>query len=111
MYAKIFLRECDSAETAQNLRTKIRIVFKGNYFMDMYYNRTLGKYTYTLIKENRRIVGWDNAPHHKHLENFPHHFHTRDGKLISSLLSGDPETDVYIILDYINGFFATVERA
>jgi len=79
--------------------------------MDMYYNRTLGKYTYTLIKENRRVVGWDNALHHKHLENFPHHFYTRDGKLISSLLSGDPETDVHIILDYINGFFATVERA
>ena len=109
--AKTFLRECDFAETAENLRTKIRIVLKGNCFMDMYYNRTLGKYAYTLIKENNRIAGWDNAPHHKHLENFPHHFHTMDGRPISSALRGDPETDVYIILDYINEFFVTAEHA
>lgn len=80
--------------------------------MDMYYNRTLGKYAYTLvIKENKRIIGWDNAPHHKYLENFPHHFHTTDGKPISSSLSGDPETDVYIILDYISEFFVNPEHA
>ena len=108
--ARIFLRACDSAETAHALRTKIRIVLKGNHFMDMYYNKTLGKYTHTLVKEDTRVVGWGNAPHHKHLENFPHHFHTIDGELIPSSLSGDPETDVYIILDYINKFFAAAEH-
>jgi hypothetical protein len=31
-------------------------------------------------------------------------------KLIPSSLKGDPETDVDIILDDINGFFATAEQ-
>lgn len=51
--ARIFLRECYFAESARNLRTKIRIVLRDNYSMDMYYNRTLGKSAYTLIKEKR----------------------------------------------------------
>ncbi|RZN40067.1 MAG: hypothetical protein EF813_03685 [Methanosarcinales archaeon] len=108
--ARTFLRECDFAETAHDLRTKIRIVLKEDYFMDMYYNKTLGKYTYTRAKGDKRVIGWDNAPHHKHLENFPHHFHTVNGKLIPSPLSGDPETDVYIILDHINKFFVAAKH-
>ncbi|MBN2892478.1 MAG: hypothetical protein JXL97_11470 [Bacteroidales bacterium] len=27
---------------------------------------------------NELIKRWDNAPHHKELENFPHHIHLRD---------------------------------
>lgn len=72
----------------------------------MYYNKTLGKYAYTLIKENKRIIGWDNAPHHKGLDNFPHHFHTADDRAIPSKLKGNPETDVYIVIEEINNFFA-----
>lgn len=30
---------------------------------------------YWLNSENRLKIGWDNAPHHKKLENFPHHKH------------------------------------
>ncbi len=30
---------------------------------------------YWLTAENQLKVGWDNAPHHTHLANFPHHKH------------------------------------
>lgn len=30
---------------------------------------------YWLTPDNRLKVGWDNSPHHKKLENFPHHKH------------------------------------
>jgi len=30
---------------------------------------------YWLNAENRLKIGWDNSPHHKRLENFPHHKH------------------------------------
>lgn len=30
---------------------------------------------YWLNSENRLKVGWDNAPHHRRLENYPHHKH------------------------------------
>ena len=108
--SRIFLRECKFAVFAQNLKTKIRIVLKGDYFMDMYYNKTLGKYAYTLVKENRRIIGWDNAPHHKGLDNFPHHFHTADNQTIPSKLIGNPEVDVYIVIEAVNKFFVSSQR-
>ena len=108
--SRIFLRECKFAVFAQNLKTKIRIVLKGDYFMDMYYNKTLGKYAYTLVKENRRIIGWDNAPHHKGLDNFPHHFHTADNQTIPSKLIGNPEVDVYIVIEAVNKFFVSSQQ-
>ncbi|NCP04532.1 MAG: hypothetical protein GW861_14290 [Deltaproteobacteria bacterium] len=30
---------------------------------------------YWLTAENELKIGWDNAPHHTHLQNFPHHKH------------------------------------
>lgn len=30
---------------------------------------------YWLTADNRLKMGWDNAPHHRGLENFPHHKH------------------------------------
>jgi hypothetical protein len=30
---------------------------------------------YWLSADNRLKIGWDNAPHHTHLANFPHHKH------------------------------------
>ena len=30
---------------------------------------------YWLDADNRLKIGWDNAPHHSQLENFPHHKH------------------------------------
>ncbi len=108
--SRTFLRECKFAVFAQNLKTKIRIILKGNYFLDMYYNKTLGKYAYTLVMENRRVIGWDNAPHHKGLDNFPHHFHTTDGQTLPSKLKGNPETDVYIVIEVVNKFFVSTQH-
>ncbi|MHA1580101.1 MAG: toxin-antitoxin system TumE family protein [Candidatus Freyarchaeota archaeon] len=31
--------------------------------------------SYTLVKENKRIIGWDNTPHHLTVETHPDHFH------------------------------------
>ena len=69
--------------------------------MDMYYNKTLGKHAYTLVRENRRVIGWDNAPHH---------FHTADGQTIPSKLKGNPETDVYMVIEAVNKFFVSSQH-
>jgi len=44
---------------------------------------TLSRYSYYwLTAENELKTGWDNAPHHARLENFPHHKHVGwSGKL------------------------------
>lgn len=36
----------------------------------------LEKYSYYWLDEmNNLIMGWDNAPHHKHVDSYPHHKH------------------------------------
>ena len=32
---------------------------------------------YWLTEENRLNIGWDNAPHHKQFESYPHHRHVK----------------------------------
>ena len=45
----------------------------------------LAKYSYYwLDEENKLIIGWDNAPHHKELTTFPHHKHVGMKALSSS---------------------------
>jgi hypothetical protein len=43
---------------------------------EQWHGRTLKRYSYYwLTSANELRIGWDNAPHHTHLENFPHHKH------------------------------------
>ena len=43
---------------------------------EQWHGRTLKRYSYYwLTSANELRIGWDNAPHHIHLENFPHHKH------------------------------------
>ncbi len=83
------------------LGTKVRAYIVHGYILDVYYNQTLRKYSYTLIKENKRIIGWDNAPHHVAVETYPYHFHDVDGKIKPSHLSGNPLKDLDEVLNVI----------
>jgi len=78
--------------------TKVRAYLPKGYILDIYYNATFQKYSYTIVKQNKRIMGWDNAPHHKHVKTHPHHLHTPDGKISSSKMKGNPTEDIASIL-------------
>jgi hypothetical protein len=93
---------CPYVVAVHDLVTKTRLELAGSYFLDLYYNATLGKYTYALIHQGRRIYGWDNASHHPGLANHPHHFHDEDGSIRPSSLTGDPEKDVLIVIIQVN---------
>ena len=80
------------------LGTKVRAHLPSGYTLDVYYNATLQKYSYTIVKHDRRVIGWDNAPHHKHVTSYPHHSHTQDGKVVQSKMRGNPTEDVALIL-------------
>lgn len=101
-----FITRCSYAQSVHDLVTKQRVVLEGGYIFDFYFNERLGKYSYTLIKGGRRIIGWDNALHYPDLENFPHHFHRVDGKVAPSSLSGVPEDDIEIVIVKVNEFLA-----
>jgi len=43
---------------------------------EQWHGRALQRYSYYwLTSVDELKIGWDNAPHHTHLENFPHHKH------------------------------------
>jgi hypothetical protein len=99
-----FVAACPNAVSIHDLVTKARIELKGDYLLDLYDKATLGKYTYTLIYGQRRVLGWDNAPHHPGLPNQPHHFHAEDGSVEASPLMGDPERDITVVASVVNAF-------
>jgi hypothetical protein len=44
--------------------------------VEQWQGRQLERYSYYwLTATNSLKIGWDNAPHHQRLENFPHHKH------------------------------------
>ncbi len=99
-----FVAGCPRVVAVRDLVTKTRIELEDGYIFELYYNITLGKYTYTLIFADQRVLGWDNAPHYPSLTNAPHHFHHPDGRVEPSTLAGDPERDIEIVLAAINAY-------
>ena len=49
--------------------SNLRILEKYHYDELVYYSY------YWLTTSNELIIGWDNAPHHRRIESFPHHKH------------------------------------
>lgn len=98
--------ECPHVVSVEDLLTKTRVQLEHGYLLDLFYNDTLGKYSYALVLNNQRVVGWDNAPHHNHLPTAPHHFHAQDGTVQSSTLGGDPEQDIFQIIPVINAILS-----
>lgn len=92
-----FVATCALVVSVHDLLTKWRIQLKGGYILDIYFNESNDKYSYTLTQGEKRILGWDNAPHHSDLSSFPHHFHNADGIVAISALTGDPNNDLEIV--------------
>jgi hypothetical protein len=54
----------------------ILIDFSTLHCKEIWKDDSLLKYSYYWITANNKtILGWDNAPHHKGIETFPHHKH------------------------------------
>jgi len=66
------------------------------------------RYAYQLFGHGDALLRWDNAPHHSHLKaNFPHHFHDNQGRVVSSVLQGDPLQDLPVVLAEVERFLST----
>lgn len=83
------------------LGTKVRAHMPKEYILDIFYNETTGKYSYTVFKRGKRILGWDNAKHHLNIQTYPHHYHSKNGKIKASELVGDPIDDLTFIINVI----------
>ena len=96
-----FIARCAYVVVAQELATKWRLELVDGYLLDLYFNAMLGKYSYTLAKDGKRILGWDNAPHHPALVNFPHHIHQPDGTIARSMLTGQPDQNLAQVQNFV----------
>ncbi|OIP37016.1 hypothetical protein AUJ95_08845 [Candidatus Desantisbacteria bacterium CG2_30_40_21] len=46
-------------------------------------DKSLVAYSYYWLDEDyNQIIGWDNAPHHQELDNYPHHKHIKIKKMV-----------------------------
>ena len=82
----------------QFLGTKVRAHLSKDYVLDIYYNATFNKYSYTILKNGKRVIGWDNAPHHQQVKTHPHHFHDTQGNVVESSMQGSPTKDITAVL-------------
>jgi len=84
-------------------KTKVRAYLVNGYALDIYYNTTLGKYSYTVFKENRRILsGIMHLVIKLILETYPPHFRDINGSIKPSNLSGNPLKDLNKIMKIIS---------
>lgn len=92
----------ESVEKVEIIGGKVRAYYSKNLFLDIFYNEETRRYDYALILDNKRVLGWDNAPHHN-VPSHPHHKH-EGGGVHRSDLKGDVRKDLPIVLDYIKAF-------
>ncbi len=102
----IFVANCPHVVSTRDLLTKVRIELARSYILDLYYRESTGQYSYSLILNDQRVPGWDNARHHPGLLNAPHHYHREDGTVESSPMIGDPAQDIQIVAGRINALLA-----
>ena len=84
--------------------TKIRAIYSHNLFLDIYYNPDNGRYDVSLIFNNKRVLGWDNAPHHTKVSTHPHHRHEFNQIFESDVK--DLVQDLPKLLDYADKFIS-----
>lgn len=66
--------------------------------IEQWQGQQLLRYSYDwLTAENQLLVGWDNAPHHRHVASHPHHKHVGQPTNIQS----SQETKLEDVLQYL----------
>ena len=64
-------------------------------------------YSYQVFQDDKPIMRWDNKEHFPSISSFPHHFHSATGLVESSPLTGDPQHDLNLLLDYLANKIST----
>jgi len=85
-------------------RMKIRGKVEGGLTFQVWLNHNprRTRYSYQLLRQEKPLLRWDNAPHHPEVsDNFPHHFHDAEAAIKPSELVGDPLQDIPDVLKEI----------
>jgi len=88
-------------EAISKLKAKVRL-FDGSilWVREIWYNNRLEAYSYYWLRSDETLImGWDNAPHHKSVETYPHHKHIKDS------VEPSTQTNLHAVLSFIQDFF------
>jgi hypothetical protein len=88
---------------------KVRAQIREGLFFQVriYCNRGHYDYSYALFGDSP-ITRWDNKEDCPGLENYPHHHHSSDAKIVASSLRGDPVIDLPIVVQELLEFIRTM---
>lgn len=82
---------------------KTRVVFKDSSYLDIWFSES-GRYSFNWERRHLdgRIFRFDNAPHHRAVETFPHHLHNgSEEAIVESWIEPHPEHGVFDVLNFI----------
>src|ERR1700740_153503 len=89
---------------AYNYLFKLRCRLTSGNRLQIRLRATQGKLNYSYQEFSTvPLQRWDNAPHFPHLASFPHHYHSPQGRVLESTLTGDPLRDLPIVLEELEG--------
>jgi hypothetical protein len=56
----VLIAVCPHIRATRDLVTKIRVELEQDYLLDLYYRESTGQYSYTVVVNDQRLIGWDN---------------------------------------------------
>jgi hypothetical protein len=72
---------------------------------EIWKGKQLFKYSYYWFSANNKLImGWDNAPHHKNCKSFPHHKH------VENKIEPSTERNLQDIIIYIQKIFHAPQK-
>ena len=96
---KVFRRETGDEDGYVRIRCSLlngQILEFAEYFIARKRKIHIETYSYHWQDVDGNLIKrWDNVPHHKEVDTFPHHLHLSDGRIISS----QPATLKKVLLD------------
>ncbi|MGC9393408.1 MAG: toxin-antitoxin system TumE family protein [Anaerolineae bacterium] len=81
-------------------KVRATLVSGGTVQVRLYHNDGHTDYAYHVIC-GEQSVRWDNKEHFSTLQSHPHHFHAANGHVEISPLTGNPDHDLPLVLDYL----------
>jgi len=97
-----FIEKLELSEEGHVSKLKVKLkLFDGSvlWIREVRLKNKIDAYSYYWLRSDETLImGWDNAPHHKEMQSFPHHKH------IGNKIESSKEMDVEKVLNFIKTF-------
>ena len=91
-------------------KIRAEIIKTHKFQIRVYYNQGHIDYAYQLFTDEP-LLRWDNKEEFDHLVTYPHHHHDEVGHVKASPLSGEPLSDIEVVLQEVTTFLSEEAKA